>query len=104
MNLNDNQSLSWAIDGDTQLKPITIVNHSPQWTDKQRRTFFNEVQNTADYYYIYEIRSQESEQSDELNTSKSKEKSILLQKWTMAVFLPVTQRVYLSKNTWKRTI
>lgn len=74
VNLNDNQSLSWAIDGDTQLKPITIVNHSPQWTDKQRRTFFNEVQNTADYYYIYEIRSQESDQSDELNTSKSKEK------------------------------
>lgn len=74
VNLNDNQSLSWAIDGDTILKPITIVNDSPQWTDKQRQTFFNEVQNTADYYYIYEIRSQESDQSNELNTSKFKEK------------------------------
>ena len=62
VNLNDNQSL------------ITIVNDSPQWTDKQRQTFFNEVQNTADYYYIYEIRSQESDQSNELNTSKFKEK------------------------------
>ena len=74
VNLNDNQSLSWAIDGDTILNPITIVNDSPQWTDKQRQTFFNEVQNTADYYYIYEIRSQESDQSNELNTSKFKEK------------------------------
>lgn len=74
VNFNDNQSLSWAIDGDTILKPITIVNDSPQWTDKQRQTFFNEVQNTADYYYIYEIRSQESDQSNELNTSKFKEK------------------------------
>ncbi|WP_314236769.1 hypothetical protein [Capnocytophaga sputigena] len=74
VNLNDNQSLSWAIDGDTILKPITIVNDSPQWTDKQRQTFFNEVQNTADYYYIYEISSQESDQSNELNTSKFKEK------------------------------
>lgn len=74
VNFNDNQSLSWAIDGDTILKPITIVNDSPQWTDKQRQTFFNEVQNTSDYYYIYEIRSQESDQSNELNTSKFKEK------------------------------
>lgn len=74
VNLNDNQSLSWAIDGDTILKPITIVNDSPQWTDKQRQTFLNEVQNTADYYYIYEIRSLESDQSNELNTSKFKEK------------------------------
>ena len=74
VNFNDNRTLSWAIDGDTILKPITIVNDSPQWTDKQRQTFFNEVQNTADYYYIYEIRSQESDQSNELNTSKFKEK------------------------------
>ena len=74
VNFNDNQSLSWAIDGDTILKPITIVKDSPQWTDKQRKIFFNEVQNTADYYYIYEIRSRESDQSDKLNTSKFKEK------------------------------
>lgn len=74
VNFNDNRTLSWAIDGDTILKPITIVNDSPQWTDKQRRTFFNEVQNTSDYYYIYEIRSQESDESNELNTSKFKEK------------------------------
>lgn len=74
VNFNDNRTLSWAIDGDTILKPITIVNDSPQWTDKQRRTFFNKVQNTSDYYYIYEIRSQESDQSNELNTSKFKEK------------------------------
>ena len=74
VNFNDNRTLSWAIDGDTILKPITIVKDSPQWTDKQRKIFFNEVQNTADYYYIYEIRSRESDQSNELNTSKFKEK------------------------------
>lgn len=90
VNFNDNQSLSWAIDGDTILKPITIVNDSPQWTDKQRQTFFNEVQNTADYYYIYEIRSQESDQSNELNTSKFKEKVFFYRnkQWQYFYLLP----------------
>jgi hypothetical protein len=95
VNLNDNQSLSWAIDGDTILKPITIVNDSPQWTDKQRQTFFNEVQNTADYYYIYEIRSQESDQSNELNTSKFKEKVFFYQnKQWQYFYLPPNEYTY----------
>ena len=93
VNFNDNQSLSWAIDGDTILKPITIVNDSPQWTDKQRQTIFNEVQNTADYYYIYEIRSQESDQSNELNTSKFKEKVFFYQNKQWQYF-------YLSPNEY----
>ena len=104
VNFNDNQSLSWAIDGDTILKPITIVNDSPQWTDKQRQTFFNEVQNTADYYYIYEIRSQESDQSNELNTSKFKEKVLFYRnKQWQYFYLPPNEYTYQKITENKRS-
>ena len=104
VNFNDNQSLSWAIDGDTILKPITIVNDSPQWTDKQRQTFFNEVQNTADYYYIYEIRSQESDQSNELNTSKFKEKVFFYRnKQWQYFYLPPNEYTYQKITENKRS-
>lgn len=95
VNLNDNRTLSWAIDGDTILKPITIVKDSPQWTDKQRTNFFNEVQNTADYYYIYKVSSQQSDQSDELNTSKFKVKVFFYrnERWEY-FYLPSNEYTY----------
>lgn len=74
---------SWAIDGDTLMKPITFVEGSDKWSAKQRLEHLSIVKEKAECYVLKEIIVYDHDVSAALNKDKLGAKVVYRQdqKW-----------------------